>query len=442
MTANYRVPAPLDEIRNAITGKEINFLNLLTEETLLIHFIHSTALLLSFHPRFFRCHLSERQTQKQNAFSKEMTEMTRGFSVLDVKQEGPALLFSLKKEQEELTLVAEFSLKRKNLLLLQGETIKLSMRSSTKGSYKPPSWILPTFDENPLSKELDKTFQFLEEKEALLEHAKMRMLALKKIEANLEASRKRCLDWQMKEKEALLLKAHIYQVVKGQKAIDVTDWETGRTITISLMGRDREESLKKAFQSAKRLKHGLEELESKSLVIALSIKETKELIEAISDASSLRELSSFKSLYKNIGKEAGRSRAPREKLPYREYLSQGGLHILVGKSRQDNDQLTFKVASPHDFWLHASDFAGSHVVIRTKKQEELDAKTIEEAAHLAIEFSQAKGKSAADVVVTRQKHLRRIKGKPGQVMIREKKVIRIVFDKRVLDAVLKRKPQK
>ena len=440
MSTNSRVPAPLNEIHNTIAGKEIDCLSLLEEETLLIQFVNSPSLLISFHPHFFRCHYSERKALKQSAFTREITKKTTGFTVFAFRQAGPALLLILKKEQEEITLVAEFSLKRKNLLLLEGDEISLAMRGSPKGIYRPPARALATFEESSPSSELDKTFQFLEEKEKLLQKAESDLSALKKMAENLEASKKRCLEWVKKEREAVLLKAHIYQVVKGQKTIDVKDWETGETVTIALTGRSHEESLKKAFQSAKRLKRGLEEIDSKNRAIASLMEKKKELVQAISSASSLKELSPFKRLHKKVSPKENRFREPREKLPYREYLSQGGVSILVGKSKQDNDLLTFKVASPNDLWLHANDFAGSHVVIRSKKNEEPDPKTLEEAAHLAIEFSQAKGERAADVLVTRQKNLRRIKGKPGQVMVREKKVIRIVFEKKILDAVLKRKP--
>jgi len=41
-----------------------------------------------------------------------------------------------------------------------------------------------------------------------------------------------------------------------------------------------------------------------------------------------------------------------------------GFEILVGKSARENDELSFKIARPRDFWLHAHGFAGSHVVVR------------------------------------------------------------------------------
>lgn len=440
MALNYRVPAPLNEIRNTIIGKEIEVISLLSDEAFLIAFVHFQSLLISFHPQFARCHTSERKTDKQNVFTKEMTERVRGLSVAALEVKGPAIILTLKGKEKEFALVAEFSLKRKNLLLLQEDEIVLAWRGSPTLPYRPPVQALAPFEEASSSQGLDRKFHLLEEKKFICNQVLNELKALQKIEANLKASEERCRGWKEKEREALLLKTNIYKVASGQKTLDVEDWETGKTVTVSLTGRDREESLKKAFQSAKRLKRGLEEIKEKRAAISLLIQKKQELLIAIQGTRSLKELSLFKNRLTKISRQERGKGKPKEKLPYREYLSQGGMLILVGKSRQENDLLTFKVASANDLWLHAHDFAGSHVVIRAKKNEEPDAKTLEEAAHLAIEFSQAKGERSADVLVTRQKNLRRIKGKPGQVMVREKKVIRIAFDKKTLDAVMKRKP--
>ena len=48
----------------------------------------------------------------------------------------------------------------------------------------------------------------------------------------------------------------------------------------------------------------------------------------------------------------------------RRFTSQEGWTILVGRSAADNDTLTFRLASPGDFWLHVAAESGSHVIIR------------------------------------------------------------------------------
>jgi len=112
--------------------------------------------------------------------------------------------------------------------------------------------------------------------------------------------------------------------------------------------------------------------------------------------------------------------APRE-AGVRMYTSSDGYEILVGKGGNENDRLTFKIASPEDFWLHAEGAAGAHVVVRNPKGEtRLPAATLREAAELASFFSKAKEKGKAEVIVTRRKYVRRIRGAPrGTVTVKK-----------------------
>jgi hypothetical protein len=62
-------------------------------------------------------------------------------------------------------------------------------------------------------------------------------------------------------------------------------------------------------------------------------------------------------------KRASRTGPPRLE-GVRMVTSRDGWTILVGKSGRENDRLTFKIAAPEDFWLHARGAAGAHVVVR------------------------------------------------------------------------------
>lgn len=95
----------------------------------------------------------------------------------------------------------------------------------------------------------------------------------------------------------------------------------------------------------------------------------------------------------------------------RRYQSADGLEILVGKASKDNDFLTFRIAKSLDFWLHAADYGGSHVVVRNPNRlEEIPQKTLFEAAQLAAWFSQAKEQPKVAVNYTQKKHVNKPKG--------------------------------
>jgi predicted ribosome quality control (RQC) complex YloA/Tae2 family protein len=101
----------------------------------------------------------------------------------------------------------------------------------------------------------------------------------------------------------------------------------------------------------------------------------------------------------------------------RRYLSSDGYEILVGRAARDNDQLTFKVARPHDLWLHAADYPGSHVVVRNHaRNTDIPQRTVHEAAQLAAHFSQARGDARVAVNYAQRKFLSKPKGAaPGLV---------------------------
>lgn len=102
----------------------------------------------------------------------------------------------------------------------------------------------------------------------------------------------------------------------------------------------------------------------------------------------------------------------------RRYRSSDDYEILVGRAARDNDHLTFRVARPHDLWLHAADYPGSHVIVRNPTRKEIPQRTVIEAAQLAAYFSQAKRDAKVDVHYTARKFLTKPKGAaPGLVRV-------------------------
>ncbi len=124
---------------------------------------------------------------------------------------------------------------------------------------------------------------------------------------------------------------------------------------------------------------------------------------------------------------ATRGKKPAEKIPgVRRYRSSDGYEILVGRAAQTNDRLTFRVARPHDLWLHAADYPGSHVVVRNQTRKEIPHRTVIEAAQLAAKFSQAGDDSKVTVHYTPRKFLSKPKGAaPGLVRMSSFKTINV-----------------
>ena len=128
---------------------------------------------------------------------------------------------------------------------------------------------------------------------------------------------------------------------------------------------------------------------------------------------------SDKKFDKNISNN--KSKIIKNKLNYNidHYKSSSGVDIYVGKNNLQNEYLTFTMASPNDTWLHVKNNTGSHVIIKAP-YENIDMKTIEEAASLAAFFSTMKNENKVTVDYTYKKELKKVKGKPPGFVIYHK----------------------
>jgi predicted ribosome quality control (RQC) complex YloA/Tae2 family protein len=116
-----------------------------------------------------------------------------------------------------------------------------------------------------------------------------------------------------------------------------------------------------------------------------------------------------------------------EKIPgVRRYRSSDGYEILVGRGGKENDYLTFRVAKSFDFWFHAADYPGSHVVLRNPKRKPPPPRAITEAAQLAAKFSQARSSPKVAVNYCERKNVTKMKGfAPGQVRLSSFKTVMV-----------------
>lgn len=133
-----------------------------------------------------------------------------------------------------------------------------------------------------------------------------------------------------------------------------------------------------------------------------------------------RELEAAREGRSNPPAPGGRAAAPPATGPlpakYRNikvgaYRSSDGFLILRGRSAQANHQLLTRAASPFDYWLHAQDGPGAHVVIkRDFPAQEVPETTIQEAAALAALASHLKMADRGDVLLCLVRDVRTIKG--------------------------------
>jgi predicted ribosome quality control (RQC) complex YloA/Tae2 family protein len=101
--------------------------------------------------------------------------------------------------------------------------------------------------------------------------------------------------------------------------------------------------------------------------------------------------------------------APKSGWLGKRFESREGLMILVGKSRDENLELTFKHARGNDLWLHVRGRPGAHVVIPLTSGRSASLETLLDAAALAIHYSGGANWGKTEVDYTFKKYVKRIR---------------------------------
>lgn len=105
----------------------------------------------------------------------------------------------------------------------------------------------------------------------------------------------------------------------------------------------------------------------------------------------------------------------RHSLTYMQFVTDDGMSILCGKNNVQNDHITHKLAAKGDYWFHAKQTAGSHVILVTDGKEPTDS-DFTQAAEIAAFYSKAEGQNIA-VDYTLAKNVKKPAGaKPGFVI--------------------------
>lgn len=103
----------------------------------------------------------------------------------------------------------------------------------------------------------------------------------------------------------------------------------------------------------------------------------------------------------------------------RRFVSPDGFTVLVGRTAEDNDILTFRLGSPRDLWLHVAAGSGSHVVVRNPEGlDRLPKETEQFAASLAAGYSKARNGGRVAVHLCRCEDVSKPRGlPPGKVLL-------------------------
>ena len=108
------------------------------------------------------------------------------------------------------------------------------------------------------------------------------------------------------------------------------------------------------------------------------------------------------------------------------YPLRDGWIALAGKTDEDNECLSLKVARANDTWFHARGLPGSHVVLQGPEGEEPDRDLLKQAAVIAAYHSKARNGGVVPVSCTKAQNVSKPRGaKAGTVQIRKETTIKV-----------------
>ena len=215
------------------------------------------------------------------------------------------------------------------------------------------------------------------------------------------------------------MNAYGYSVPEGAKKVELLNYYTNETVTVPLdENLSAKDNAKKYFDKYGKMKRTHEALirltqESKnSLDYLESVATALDIAEKEDDLVQIREELADSGYIK---RKALAKKTKIKSKPF-HFISSDGFDILVGKNNYQNDELTFKTAGNKDWWFHAKNVPGSHVVVRTEGKE-LPDKSFEEAAALAAYYSKMKDQDKVEIDYTEKKNVKKPVGAaPGFVV--------------------------
>lgn len=240
----------------------------------------------------------------------------------------------------------------------------------------------------------------------------------------MDLQRKQLKDTEKKEKFKIygeLIHTYGYQLTPEDTSLTCTNYYDGQEITIPIdPEKTPSENANHYFQKYNKMKRTFE-------AVSVQMKENQDTLDHLESILTELEIARKeedlqfirRELYENgytkkqaTGKKG--QRIPKSKPLH--FISSDGYDIYVGKNNYQNEELTFKMATGNDWWFHAKNMPGSHVIVKCNN-EEPPIRTFEEAACLAAYFSKGKGAEKLEIDYTQKKNVKKPNGsKPGFVV--------------------------
>lgn len=222
-----------------------------------------------------------------------------------------------------------------------------------------------------------------------------------------------------------LIQANLYQLKRGDKSLKTQNFYEADLPEITVPLRPElspNQNAQQYFKKYAKAKNG------RRIIAELIEKDKKELeyldsvYVALCDAENEEDLEQIRAelvegRYLKARSLKG-SKAPGLSHP-REFVTDDGFTVLVGKSNLQNDYLTVRLSRKNDIWMHTKGIHGSHALLVThgKELNELPDNALLQAAAVCAYYSKGKESGKVEVDYCPVQNVHKPAGaKPGMVI--------------------------
>lgn len=254
-----------------------------------------------------------------------------------------------------------------------------------------------------------------------------------------------CADKDNYKRYGDLITSNIYALKRGMRSAKLIDYYDPdmAEINVPLDYRlDPPSNAQKYYKKYNKLKKAETELKKQIDISAVELEYLYSVLESFDRAEGELEINEIRrELYESGygSRMKNYTQVKQQQTKPIEYVSTNGYKILCGKNNTQNDRLTFKTASKGDYWFHAKDMPGSHVIMFCDGIEEPPAEDFTEAAVIAATHSKAGDKAMVEVDYTLVKNIKKPAGsKPGFVIYHTNYSAHVAPDKSLCEKLIKK----
>lgn len=240
-----------------------------------------------------------------------------------------------------------------------------------------------------------------------------------KVEKNIAIDLQRlkeCEDMDTLKLYGELIVSNIYRIKKGDESVKCLNYYDNTEVVIPLDARLTPSKNSTAYYTKYNKLKRAKEFVGKKLIedrdLLEYVKSIEEEIASLPYESQTSAIEEELELLGGTKKKSQKNKVRREKPEPPYVYVVDGFTIYRGKNNIQNDELTFKIASSNDIWMHLKNEHGAHTIIVTEGKE-----VPENVLKIAGEITASTKQASQEVDYTERRNVKRKpNGHPGQVI--------------------------